>query len=140
MDLSPVGLKMAQEWAKEKGVTLHTEVADLESFDMGTACWDGIVSVFGHLPPALRSQVARNVVRALKPGGVYLSEHYTPAQLQFGTGGPKSVELLATLEETKQSLAGLRFVIAQEVERDIQEGTLHSGRSAVAQVVAQAPL
>ena len=56
---------------------------------------------------------------------------YTPAQLAFGTGGPSSIELLPTLTALRDELAGLDLVIGQEVERDVVEGSLHTGYAAV---------
>jgi hypothetical protein len=72
----------------------------------------------------------------LKVGGVFLLEAYTPAQLQHRTGGPKSVELLPTLDELRRELAPLDLVHAVEIERVIHEGTGHDGLSAVVQVAA----
>ena len=79
------------------------------------------------------------VVAGLMPGGVYLLEAYTPAQLAFGTGGPKDPALCMTLAALREELAGLDFEIARECERDVFEGTGHTGRSAVVQVIARRP-
>ena len=78
----------------------------------------------------------RKVVRALRPGGVLILEAYTPDQLRFETGGPRSLDLLASLADLKSDLAGLHFDHAVEIERDVVEGQLHKGRAAVVQIVA----
>jgi hypothetical protein len=44
-----------------------------------------------------------------------------------------------TLAELRSELAGLKFVVAHECERDVIEGTGHTGRGAVVQVVACRP-
>jgi hypothetical protein len=67
---------------------------------------------------------------------VYLSEVYSPAQLAFGTGGPKDLALLVPLADLRAELAGLDFLTAREVERDVIEGTGHTGRASVVQVAA----
>ncbi len=46
------------------------------------------------------------VVAGLKPGGVYIFEAYTPAQLAFGTGGPKDPGLCMTLEVLRKGTRG----------------------------------
>ncbi|MFZ4793872.1 MAG: class I SAM-dependent methyltransferase [Blastocatellia bacterium] len=139
VDSSAVGLEMAQRLAADRGVRIETQVADLAQFDPGVGVWDGIVSIFCHLPAQLRSEVMRKVVRALRPGGVLILEAYTPDQLRFETGGPRSTDLLASLADLKSDLAGLRFDHAVEIERDVVEGQLHKGRAAVVQIVAVRP-
>ena len=136
VDSSAIGLAMARQLALERGVRIETIVADLAAFDLGRECWDGIVSIFCHLPPPVRKDLLRRVVAALRPGGVFIMEAYSPAQLNFGTGGPSSVELLVPLSELKNELAGLRLDHAVEVEREVIEGKLHTGRAAVVQIVA----
>jgi hypothetical protein len=131
-----VGLEKARALAEQQGVDVHTVVADLGDFDLGVARWDGIVSIWCHLPPALRSAVYGQAVAGLKPGGVLLLEAYTPEQLRYGTGGPKSADLLPTLAELRGELAGLEFVHAEERVRDVHEGHGHAGPSAVVQIVA----
>ncbi len=79
------------------------------------------------------------MVAGLRPGGVFLLEAYTPDQLRYGTGGPKDVDLLPTLAQLREELQGLQFEFAIERERDVREGSGHTGPSAVVQVVARRP-
>lgn len=137
VDLSRVGLQRAMEWAAENGVPLTTLVADLADFDMGEERWDGIVSIWCHLPPDLRRDVYRRCIRALRPGGILILEAYTPEQVENGTGGPPNPEMMATLDELKQDLDGLEFLYAMETEREVHEGDLHNGWSAVVQIMAK---
>lgn len=135
VDASAVGLAKARRLAGEARVTLTTEVADLGTYDIDGATWDGIVSIFCHLPPAPRRRLHRQIVDGLKPGGVLILEAYTPKQLTYGTGGPPVADLLVTLDDLRAELPGLELGIAQEVERDVIEGRLHHGRSAVVQLL-----
>ncbi len=137
VDQSPVGLRKAVQLAKARGVHLDTLVADLAVYQIEPGRWDGIVSIWCHLPSALRAVVHRQVVAGLKTGGVFLLEAYTPAQLAHGTGGPKDLDLLPTLAALREELAGLEFVHAGERERVIHEGPGHDGPSSVVQVVAR---
>jgi hypothetical protein len=68
---------------------------------------------------------------------VFLLEAYTPAQLAYGTGGPRTADLLPTLAGLRQELAALELVHAEELERVVHEGEGHAGPSAVVQVVAR---
>ena len=140
VDQSGIGMAKAQELAAARGVSLTTEVGDLAEYNLGTAKWDNIVSIFGHLPSALRRDVHRRVVEALKPGGTFLLEAYTPKQLTTaGTGGPPDPDMMPTADLLRADLAGLEVVLAQEVTRDVNEGDYHHGEAAVVQFIARKP-
>lgn len=140
VDASSVGLEKAQKLAAERGIEIATVVADLESFDIGRENWDAVVSIFCHLPPALRADVYGRVVAGLRPGGVFVLEAYTPAQVGRGTGGPSDPQLMPTADALRRDLPGLEFRILQEVEREVHEGRLHDGLSSVVQVFAAKPV
>lgn len=139
VDGSAVGLAKARALAEERGVGIETVVADLASFDLGVERWDAIVSIWCHTPSALRQRLHRSVVRALRPGGVFLLEAYTPAQLELRTGGPPSVDMLMSLADVRRELAGLELVVGEEKRREVHEGAYHEGTSAVLQVIARKP-
>ena len=139
VDASSVGLAKAQRLAATRGVHITTVVADLADYAIAPDSWEGIVSVFCHLPPALRQRVHRQVVRGLSPGGLFVLEAYSVRQLLHGTGGPASAELLPTLGALRTELAGLELLHAVEIEREIHEGVHHDGLSAVVQVIARKP-
>ena len=139
LDQSPVGLDKAIRLAAAKGVRIDTAVADLEHYPIDPARWSGIVSIWCHLPSALRPAVHRQIVGGLRPGGVLLMESYTPQQLIFGTGGPRSADLLPTLSELRRDFAELTLVHAEERERVVVEGRGHHGPSAVVQLIARKP-
>jgi len=92
-----------------------------------------------NLPKEAKDGTTRQVVAGLRPGGMYVLEAYTPAQLAFGTGGPDNPELLMTLAGLREELNGLDFLIGHEIERPVVEGAFHTGRAAVVQVLAQHP-
>jgi SAM-dependent methyltransferase len=139
VDASSVGLAKAHRLAAQYGVAIESRHADLAGFELGEACWDAIVSIFCHLPPELRRRVHAGVVRALRPGGVFLLEAYTPRQLQFGTGGPPVAAMMMDRAGLASELAGLEFDHAAELDREIREGRLHVGLGAVVQVLARKP-
>ena len=137
LDASAVGLAKAERLAGERSVAITTLCTDLADFALGSDAWDGIVSIWCHLAPALRTRVYRDAVPVLRPGGAFLLEAYTPAQLELKTGGPRSVELLPTLAALREELVGLEFELAIERERNVHEGRGHGGRSAVVQLIAR---
>lgn len=136
VDASEVGLSKARKLAQGNDVTVDWIHADLATFDLGESQWDGVVSIFCPLPHAIREAIHRKVVAALKPGGVFLLEAYTPDQLKHGTGGGKSAEVMQTKDSVSRELAGLKFVHLKELEREVIEGTYHTGIGAVVQAIA----
>lgn len=141
VDQSSVGMAKAQELAVARGVPLVTDVGDLARYDLGHESWDDIVSIFGHLPGELRRDVHRRVVEALRPGGIFLLEAYTPDQLASGgTGGPSDPDMLLTVDKLSAELAGLEILLAREIVREVNEGDFHKGDGAVVQFVARKPL
>lgn len=139
VDVSGVGLAKARALAAARGVAIETVVADLAAYDPGESCWQGIVSIFAHVPAAVRERVHRACVRALAPGGVFLCEGYAPEQHGRESGGPTDASKLFTLDALRRELAGLEWLFARALEREIHEGRLHHGRSAVVQAAARRP-
>lgn len=137
LDQSAVGLRKALQLAEARGASITTLQANLDSYRIEPGSWGAIVSIWCHLPTSLRAKVHAQVVDGLKPGGVFLLEAYRPEQLQFGTGGPKTVDMLPTLAQLREELVGLEFEHAAELEREVHEGQGHSGPSAVVQVIAR---
>lgn len=139
MDASQVGMAKASRLAEQQGVNLTTVVSDLREFDFGVRQWDVIVSIFVHLFPDLRHRVHRGIVDALRPGGAFVLEAYTPEQLHYRTGGPPREDLMMTLPMLREDLRGLELEIGEERIRDVVEGRGHNGKAAVVQVLARKP-
>lgn len=141
VDQSAVGAQRAQRLAAERGVRIETITADLADFLIAPGAWEGIVSIFGHLPPALRADVHRRAVAGLRPGGAFVLEAYSPRQVHFDTGGPRAgqEELLVPLSSVAAELGGLRLERAAEVEREVREGSYHHGPASVVQVLGFKP-
>lgn len=137
IDQSAIGLEKAQHLAQQLGVKINTIVSDLAAFDMGDNGWQGIVSISAHVPPDIRRRTHQQVVQGLVPGGMFILEAYTPRQIEIGgTGGPKQPELCMSLNSLRDELAGLNWLHAQELEREVNEGSYHKGRGAVVQLIA----
>lgn len=136
LDASEVGLAKAIRLAEQNDVRIATIHADLSDFDPGVAQWNGIVSIFAHIPGDARKRLYGRIAASLKPAGVFLLEAYTPDQIGRGTGGPQSEDLLPNGEKLRDELVGMNFLHLEELERDVIEGTFHTGRAAVVQAIA----
>jgi SAM-dependent methyltransferase len=138
IEFSPSALAKAQALARERGVSVAFELADVHTWAYPEAAYDVVADIFTQFStPAERAQKWAGTRRALKPGGLMIVLGYTPKQLQYGTGGPKQVENLYTramLEEAFRGFRDMRFV---EEEREMREGAGHSGLSAVIGMTAR---
>lgn len=140
LDYSEVGLERAQELAARHGVSIQTLQADLSTYAFEPEAWDGIVSIFGHLPAALRARVNAQLHGALKPGGWLQLVGYHPKQLEYGTGGPQEPSMLYTVDGLKAELGpGWTYRVAELVERELEEGPYHRGMSAFVHLLAKKP-
>jgi hypothetical protein len=126
--------------AHEQHVKITTVHADLSTYEPEAESLTGIVAIFAHLPPVVRKRVHAWTPRALRPGGVFILEAYTPQQLALNTGGPRNPALLMSLADLREEVSPLTIEIGREVERQIDEGSFHAGTSATVQVVAVRPL
>jgi SAM-dependent methyltransferase len=140
-DSSAKGLEKAQHLAEMKKVPLETKVADLADYDMGTEEWDCIVGIYCHFPPSIRARVLESIPKALRPGGCFVLECYTPDQLEYKTGGPPVAEMMYTSAMLHEFLAShLDIQRNEELVRNVVEGIYHTGKGAVVQFVGRKPL
>jgi SAM-dependent methyltransferase len=137
-DFSPNALAKARALAKERGVNVRFEQADLETWPWPTAAFDVVVAIFIQFcTPPVRAKVFENMRRAVKPGGLILMQGYRPEQLKYKTGGPAQVEQLYTRALLEQAFADCTSVEVEEYDADIREGHGHGGMSALIDLVAR---
>lgn len=139
-DMSEVGLNKASKLARDRGVDIITQVADLADYEFGEAKWDGIVAIWAHLPTVVRQYVHAQIAPALKPNGVFILEAYTEQQLTMdAVGGPPATqrERFGSLAVLRSELAELEEITGIEKQRMISEGKRHQGLSAVVQFIAK---
>lgn len=137
VDQSAVGLAKAQKLAIAKQVSITTIQANLADFVIEPEAWDGIISIYCHLPSPLRNKVYPQIIRGLKPNGVFIFEGFAPEQLQYNTGGPKDLDLLPKLVTLQEELGSLNWEISQDIERELSEGRYHNGKAAVIQMLGR---
>jgi cyclopropane fatty-acyl-phospholipid synthase-like methyltransferase len=135
VDGSAVGLAKAQRLARSRHVEIRTDVVDLADFTPDRAAYGSVVSIWAHLPSAVRAHLYPLVESALVAGGVLLLEAYSEAQLAHNTGGPKDPDMLMTPAKIRAEFPNLKPVLLREVEREVMEGVAHSGLSSVVQFI-----
>jgi SAM-dependent methyltransferase len=105
LDLSEVGVRMANARARELSVTIDARIQDIDKFEMGTAQWDLVCLLYFPIPESLRHLHDR-IAKALKPGGNVIIE---------GLGSAGQVDaLLAAWAEWKPTKLSLRVLEFRE--------------------------
>lgn len=136
LDASAVGLGKARALAEERGVAIETAVVDLSSYDPQSGSADAVVLIYVHMPSAIRRAAHRNLMRALKPGGLVILEAFHRNQLGRGSGGPPDVSMLFDLALLEEDFGpDIRAIHAFEGDVDLDEGRGHRGRGAVVRFV-----
>jgi SAM-dependent methyltransferase len=135
VDLSPVGVQRSRAAAQAAGLQMKIECADLANWKWPADEFDVVASIFLHLPPELRPRVHASMLGALKPGGLLILEAFTPAQLQYTSGGPKQVDLLYTAEILRRDFVAAQVLALTESVVNLAEGPMHSGPGAVVRAV-----
>jgi 2-polyprenyl-3-methyl-5-hydroxy-6-metoxy-1,4-benzoquinol methylase len=139
-DFAPAALDKARRLAAGRGVRVRYELATVEDWRWPAAEFDVVVAIFiQFVVPAARRVLFERMSAALRPGGLLLLEGYTPAQLKYGTGGPKQVDQLYTEELLRRSFGALEILELKAYEAELNEGTRHTGMSAVIDLVARKP-
>ena len=138
IDISPTALAKSSALAKQRGVSLRTELVDLATWHWPVAAFDVVVAIFIQFsPPKVRAEVFARIKRALKPGGLLLLEGYRPEQLKYKTGGPSDVERLYTRAMLEQAFADFSSLEIEEHDSVVSEGSHHVGMAALIDLVGR---
>lgn len=128
VDISPVGLHLARDEARRRGIQLDLLAADVNRWRWPRAHFD-LVTVFRFLDRTLCAQMAAT----LRPGGVLIYETFTVAQRDY-EGGPRSDAMLLQSGELPKLFPALDVL---EYDEDV---FMEGGRPrALARLVARAP-
>ncbi len=138
VDFSPLGQEKARALAKERGVTLRIEQADMTDWPWQDAAFDVVAAIFFQFAtPAERARIFAGIKQTLKPGGLLLLEGYGVKQLEYKTGGPSNVTHLYTRELLEDAFADLSSFDIREHDSVLQEGDHHAGMSALVDLVGR---
>ena len=129
-DASPVGLEKAQALAEQRGVTIKTDVGDLQQgYDMGESAYDLITDFYYH-----DTAMFPAVMRALKPGGMFILQNFSIAQLETNRFGPKNPDYLVKPNELLSHFEGYRILHYEDTVVELDEG-MHQGPGAVVRLI-----
>jgi SAM-dependent methyltransferase len=138
IDLSPTALAKSLALARERGVTIKTVQADLESWSWPADTFDVVVAIFFQFcAPAARQTIFNNIKRTLKPGGLLLLEGYGLGQLQYKSGGPSEPDRLYTRALLEEAFADFSSIDIKEYDVELNEGMRHVGMASLVDLVGR---
>jgi SAM-dependent methyltransferase len=138
LDFSPSAQAKADALARERGVKIAIERADVHSWMYPEAAFDVVCEIFTQFStPAERARKWAGMKKSLKPGGLLILLGYTPKQLEYGTGGPKEIENLYTRDMLERAFGEFHDLKIVEEELVMHEGASHAGFSAVIGMTAR---
>ena len=139
VDASEVGLRKTQELAVDRGVAIRTEKVDLITWQWPVQKHYVVVAIYVHFPPEVRARMHRCMFEALKPGGILILEAFTPAQLNYKSGGPPVAEMLYSADMLRIDFAAGEILFIEEAIAELAEGKYHRGPGAVVRLVLRRP-
>lgn len=111
-DISEVALQHAQQLARETGVHIEANTADLDFFLMGLMDYDSIIMT--HFKPGVIRYYSE-IIRALKHGGTLLIESYGVPEMKEAIGKDEQYRnYFFSSNEVLKNLSGLRILFYQE--------------------------
>jgi SAM-dependent methyltransferase len=140
MEFAPSAIAKGRALAKSHGVDVSFVQADIRDWDWQSERFDAVMAIFIQFAdPDLRDDIFAGTIRTLRPGGLIFVHGYTPAQLEFDTGGPPQAENLYTAECLTRAFLGMEILRLREYEATLEEGCGHRGRSALVDLIARKP-
>jgi SAM-dependent methyltransferase len=137
-DVSDIALAKANQFANENQVSIQYSLCDTDGFDWQANAYDAVIGIFIQFAdPEMRARIFKQVHQALKPGGLFILQGYTPKQLEYKTGGPSLIEHLYTEEMIRDLSHGFEILELQCYEKELSEGDRHTGMSALLGMVAK---
>lgn len=134
-DQSTVGLEKTQLLAERNNVQVKTVEKDLIEEKVESNQYDAAVMIYGHVPKQDQSFFIKNMIDSVKQGGTIIFEVYSEAQLAYGTGGPRSLELLYDPKDMLNWIKEYSCIHFYYGEAKRNEGNRHVGIGHVIQVV-----
>lgn len=138
VDYASVGLDKAHRLAEAEGLAIETIQADVTQW-RPTRQWEAVVIAFLHLPAQDRPRLYDLIQHLLHPGGLLIAEWFHPEQIGYKTGGPRSVEMLISLDELRRHFSAPGILLAEKTVRVLETGPYHKGEAAVVQFVWKKP-
>ncbi|MED1116906.1 class I SAM-dependent methyltransferase [Bacillus paramycoides] len=135
IDYSEGGLEKTKKLAVKHNVKVHTKKIDLLADSLPANEFDAAIMVFGHFHTDNQRMILNKMIHTIKPGGLIMIEVYSKQQLNYGTGGPKDIDMLYDPIDILTWCEGQEVIHFFNGEQERIEGKGHTGLAHVIQVV-----
>ncbi|PGB02446.1 class I SAM-dependent methyltransferase [Bacillus toyonensis] len=135
IDYSEDGLEKTKKLAEKHNVNVHTKKVDLLADSLPVNEYDAAIMVFGHFHTDNQKMIFNKMIHTIKAGGIIMIEVYSKQQLNYGTGGPKGIDMLYNPIEILTWCGGHEVIHFFNGEQERMEGKGHTGLAHVIQVV-----
>jgi SAM-dependent methyltransferase len=113
VDISEVGISRAEALARENNLTIHTQIADLDHYNIEENTYDLILCFY-----FLNRCLFEGIRKGLKPGGILIFETFTVDYLKYS--GFKR-EWVLEKNELRKAFPELKILDYQEVDEPENE-------------------
>ena len=93
--------------------------------------------IYAHVPAEIRKDFHQHLTRLLKPNGIIIFEAFSKEQLNYSSGGPKSLDMLYSKEEVKEEFSGIHFDYLTTEIIHLDEGKYHQGPGSVVRFIGK---
>lgn len=131
VDVSAKGLEKCRALARERGVEVQTQVADLRDYDMAEERYDLITNFYYYQP-----DLFPKVMAALKPGGMFILQSFSMDQPETNRFGPRNPSFLIKPNELWRYFSSYRIRHYQDRVVELDEG-MHQGPGAVIRLLVE---
>ncbi|NQU56214.1 MAG: class I SAM-dependent methyltransferase [Rhodospirillales bacterium] len=140
VDFSAPALEKARRLAEEFSVEITIEQQDIYEWHGTDGAYDIVLAIFIQFaPPEKRTLLFDNIKRLVKPGGLVVMQGYRPEQVAYKTGGPPEAENMYTSDLLRTAFADFDIQHLEGHDSIVDEGSGHSGLSALIDMIAQRP-
>ena len=134
VDISAVAIEKCKQLAEDRRAVVKTVVADLTDYDMGHEQYNLITNFYFY-----DKSLFPKVIRALKPGGMFILEQFSIDHLKQGVKfGPKTDKYLVKPNEFLELFKSTHILYYEDAVIELDEG-MHKGPAAVIRLIAQKP-
>lgn len=141
VDGSRVGLAKLATRAEREGLSVEIICAELGDYDPEPGAYDLTTAFYCHLPPALRRATHAQGALALRRGGLFVLEGFSPRQRELGltSGGPHDATLLFEPAVLAEDFAGgpVEVLELRELALNLELGR-HRGEARIVRLLGRA--
>ena len=121
VDYSSVAIDKARQIAERRGLSITTEVADLNQYVPASGGYDLVLVAYLQLPDDQLTPILRRAAAAVAPGGRFVLVCHDATNLEHGHAGPQYPEVLTTPEQVVAAV-GAELVVerAEVAERHVE--------------------